>query len=160
MAHKIKIREAEERDKPAIIGLIESAMPADAKFARAYYDRYFSDDSITDDDLVLMAEINGRVIGTIGYGSDYFTTSYSYHLGWFVVEDCYRGWKDGLVGRTLLQALEKDLKRHGVRKLFVGTESNPERSHGFYLKHGFQFEARLKDYYGRGEDQLVFGKEL
>jgi ribosomal protein S18 acetylase RimI-like enzyme len=160
MAHEIKIREAEERDKPAIIRLIESSMPADAKFARAYYDRYFSDDPITDDDLVLIAEIDGKVVGTIGYGSDYFTTFYSYHLGWFVVTGRYRGWKDGMVARKLLQTLEMDLKRHGVRKLFVGTESSTERSHGFYLKHGFQFEARLRDYYGRGEDQMVFGKDL
>ena len=72
----------------------------------------------------------------------------------------YRGWQSGIVAEKLLSAVEKDLKRHKVKKLFVNAVDKPERCHGFYLKHGFQFEGRLKDYYGRCEDQIIFGKEL
>ena len=72
----------------------------------------------------------------------------------------YQGLNNGEVVGKLLEGIEDDLREHGVRKLFVSAIDKPDRGHGFYLKHGFQFEGRLKDYYGKGEDQIVFGKEL
>ena len=77
-----------------------------------------------------------------------------------MVAEKYQGWKNGIVAEQLLSGVEKDLRRYKVRKLFVCTEDKSDRCHGFYLKHGFQFEARLKDYYSRGEDQVILGKQL
>lgn len=160
MQKNMHIREARVQDKPAILGLIESYFSHDLKFAQRYYDNYFSDNPVTDEDLVLVAEIDHRVVGVCGYGEDYFCNEYSYHLSWLVVAKKYQGWKDGIVAEKLLGAVEKDLVRYKVKKLFVGTVDKPDRCHGFYLKHGFQFEGRLKDYYGRGEDHIIFGKHL
>lgn len=158
MSKNIKIREANEQDKPAILSLIRSCLPHDERFASRYYNAYFTDDSVFEDDFVLVAELNGRIIGTIGYCED--GSDYAYHISWLVVAEDYQGWQNGMVADKLLMAIENDLKRHKVRKLFVSAVDRPDRGHGFYLKHGFRFEARLRDYYGRGEDQVVFGKEL
>ena len=104
--------------------------------------------------------MDNQIVGVCGYCEDYFCNEYSYHLSWLAVAEKYRGWQSGIVAEKLLSAVEKDLKRHKVKKLFVNAVDKPERCHGFYLKHGFQFEGRLKDYYGRCEDQIIFGKEL
>ena len=34
------------------------------------------------------------------------------------------------------------------------------RTHAFYLKHGYQEEARIKDYYSAGDDLVIFTKQL
>ena len=160
MPKNIIIREAENPDKSAILKLIRSCLPHDSKFAIRYYNSYFSDDPITNEDLVLVAEVGGNVIGVIGYNEDYFSNEYSYHLTWLVVDKGYQRWNNGEVAGRLLEGIEDDLRRHGVRKLFASAADKPDRCHGFYLKNGFHFEGRLKDYYGKGEDQIVFGKEL
>lgn len=160
MPKNIHIREAKIQDKPVILSLIKSYSSHDFKFAKRYYDNYFCDDPVTNEDLVLVAEINNKVVGVIGYCEDYFCNEYSYHLNWLVVAERYRGWQSGIVAEKLLSAVEKDLRRYKVKKLFVGTIDKLERCHGFYLKHGFQFEASLKDYYSKGEDQIIFGKQL
>lgn len=155
-----EVREADVLDKSVILKLIKSYSQYDAKYAKRCYDKYFSNDPMMKEDLVLVAEVENGIVGVIGYSEDYFSNNYSYHLEWFVVAQKYRGWKDGIVAFKLLEALEKDLRRYKVRKLFVSCEARPDRCHGFYLKHGFQFEARLRDYYGRGDDQIMFGKKL
>jgi len=156
----IKIREAQIKDKSSIIDLIKSYSLWDEKYAVRYYDCYFTDNPIINEDLTLVAEINDKVVGVIGYCENYFDTNYAYCLNWFAVADRYRGWQDGSIAHKLLETLEMDLRRYRIKKIFVTTGHCPERCHGFYLKHGFQFEARLKDYYGKGEDQIIFGKDL
>lgn len=110
MGEKIRIREAVEEDKDGILGLIRSAWPGEEKFSGRYYDHYFSDDPVTAEDLVLVGHIGSRIVGVIGYGEDYFSYDYSYHLSWFVVErntgeadwprGCFRPsrWTSGAIG--------------------------------------------------------------
>ncbi len=152
---KIKIRDARYSDKLAIVNLIKSFLTYDGRFAKRYYDNYFEDNRVMAEDLVYVAEVEKEVVGVIGYCEDY-----SYHLTWFVVDEKFRGWRKGIVAKRLLNKIEKDLKQYKVKKIFVSTEDRPDRCHVFYIKHGFQFEARLKDYYGKNEDKIIFGKEL
>ncbi len=158
--YKIKIREARYSDKLAIVNLIKSFLTYDGRFAKRYYENYFEDNRVTGEDLVLVAEVDKEVVGVIGYCEDYFSNDYSYHLTWFVVDEKFRGWRKGIVAKRLITKIEKDLRRYKVKKIFVSTEDRPDRCHVFYIKHGFQFEARLKDYYGKNEDKIIFGKEL
>ena len=160
MSQNIHIREAQIQDQPVILRLIKLYSFYDLKFAQRYYDYYFSDSAVTNEDLVVVAEMDNQIVGVCGYCEDYFCNEYSYHLSWLVVAEKYQGWKDGIVAEKLLAAVEKDLRQYKIKKLFVCTENKPDRCHGFYLKHGFHFEGRLKDYYSRGEDQVIFGKEL
>ena len=100
------------------------------------------------------------MVGMIGYCNDYFSTDYSYWLGWFVVAKQYRGIDDGTVAKDLLNKVEGELRNYEVSKLFVSTDDRNGRAINFYIKHGFRFEARLRDYYHVGEDQIVLSKSL
>ena len=67
----------------------------------------------------------------------------------------------GLGGRLLRHA-EDDVRREGGRVLFIETSSLPhyELTRNFYLKHGYDTEATLRDYYSEGDSMVVFRKRL
>jgi len=152
--------------KPAIaanskdlLGLIKGSMPDDDEFVKRYYEQYFSqyDEKATKKDMVYAAFINTKLVGSIGYCCDYFSTEYSYWIGWFVVNEQFR--KKG-IGTKLLENIETDLKAMNKKKLFVSTEDDNNVAKIFYIRNGFKTEGVLHDYYGRGENQLILSKVL
>ena len=54
------------------------------------------------------------------------------------------------------------VRRQGGRVLFIETGSLPhyELTRRFYLKHGYEQHAVLKDFYAAGESMIVFRKEF
>jgi ribosomal protein S18 acetylase RimI-like enzyme len=65
-------------------------------------------------------------------------------------------------GGALLRAVESRLPERGAHLLLVETSGDPsfERAQEFYRCHGFSEEARIHDFYQRGEDKIVFRKAL
>ena len=155
----IIIREANRRDLKDILRIINEYERYDLEFARRYYKRFFSNksDEITEKDKVYVAFFGEELAGVIGYCRDYFSTDYSYWLGWFVVKSKFRRNK---IGTTLLGKVEKDLKARKKRKLFVSTEDYNAVAKSFYTKNGFRTEGAVRDYYEKGEDQLIMSKTL
>ena len=86
-------------------------------------------------------------------------TEGSWALWWIVVRTDIHG--QGL-GARLLKFAEQDCLENGARVLFVETSNLPhyEPTRQFYLKRGYEQEARLRDYYAEGDDQIVFRKRL
>jgi len=108
-----------------------------------------------------VAKIDTKIIGVIGFSRDYFSTEYSYWLGWFVVNEDYRGDKTEIaVAKKLLKRVETELKKRKIKKLFVSTEDTNARAKSFYARNKFRTEAILRDYYCKGEDQLILSKVL
>jgi ribosomal protein S18 acetylase RimI-like enzyme len=66
------------------------------------------------------------------------------------------------IGGTLLREVERLLTERGDRILLVETSALPEfaRTRGFYLAHGYEEEARIRDFYEAGHDKIVFRKPL
>lgn len=66
------------------------------------------------------------------------------------------------VGAELLAHVERALRESGQRMLLVDTSSTPryEKARAFYRKHGFDEEARIRDFYKDGDDKVVFRKML
>jgi ribosomal protein S18 acetylase RimI-like enzyme len=64
------------------------------------------------------------------------------------------------IGSRLLEAVEKALKKHRVQRLFVSTEDKNRPAINFYIKHGFEFEGRLRHYYYEGENMVILSKRL
>jgi len=158
MKNDATIRKAKTVDKEAIIGLIESGFDEeDHIFAERYYRKFFSADEMIQEDEVFVAELENRIVGVIGYCSDYFSTDKSYWLGWFIVAENYRG--QG-VGHKLLETVENELGAYKIKKLFVSAENKSHEAIKFYEDHGFEKEGCLRDYYGQGEDQAILGKYL
>ena len=97
------IRDASKKDVPEMLELVRKYERYDEEYARRYYDKYFARDKAVWEDTVFVAEVEGRVVGFIGYCNDYFSTDYSYWLGWFVVAEEFRGLNEGLVAKKLLK---------------------------------------------------------
>lgn len=66
------------------------------------------------------------------------------------------------VGARLVRHLEGELRRSGHRILLVETLGTPEfaRTRAFYLREGFEEEARIREFYDAGGDKVVFWKHL
>jgi len=65
-------------------------------------------------------------------------------------------------GTALLKHVENNLRTSGQRLLLVETSglSTFARTRNFYLKCGYEQEARVRDYYAEGEDMILFRKVL
>ncbi len=66
------------------------------------------------------------------------------------------------IGEQLMRFVERELANEGVRVLLVETSGMPDfkRTRGFYDMLGYEREARIREYYGRGDDKVIFRKEL
>ncbi len=106
----------------------------------------------------LIAERGGCVAGFACYGPIPATAG-SYDLYWLVVAPEHH--RSGL-GRDLVQNVERSVRDAGGDRLFVETSSRacyaPARE--FYLRCGFRHVAALPDYYGPGDDEMVYVKVL
>lgn len=65
-------------------------------------------------------------------------------------------------GSTLLSHVEAELKDKHQRLMLVDTSSTEDfaRTRAFYLKNGYEEEARIRDYWAPGDDKVVFRKAL
>jgi ribosomal protein S18 acetylase RimI-like enzyme len=99
--------------------------------------------------------------GTLGfaYYAPASMTDRTWYLWWIAVAKTTQA--RGL-GSELLRAAEEEVDREGGRMLLIETSSLPhyEPTRRFYLKHGYEETARLRDYYADGDDLVVFRKRF
>jgi ribosomal protein S18 acetylase RimI-like enzyme len=74
-------------------------------------------------------------------------------------------WHAGGTGTQLVSHVEDELGRAGqdvARVLLVETSSLEQYAgaRGFYRARGFDEEARIREFYGPGDDKVVFWKAL
>lgn len=106
----------------------------------------------------LVEKEGGLVLGFSCYGPRALTDR-TYDLYWIAVNpDARRGG----VGRKLLTATEEAIRKLEGRLLIVETSGLPkyEPTRAFYLATGYLLEATLKDFYGEGDDLIIFTKHL
>jgi len=106
----------------------------------------------------LLAEKGGDLAGYTCFGP-IACTSASYDLFWIAVNHKLRG--RGL-GRVLLERTEAAIARLGGRQVYIETSNRDQykSTRAFYLKCGYQQEALLNDFYGPGDDKIVYVKRL
>ena len=65
-------------------------------------------------------------------------------------------------GTQLITEVEKRLSELGARILLIETSGLEgfDLTRRFYLKNGYEFEGRIRDYYQDGDDKLIFRKSL
>jgi GNAT superfamily N-acetyltransferase len=106
----------------------------------------------------VFAEIGGQVAGYASYGHIACTRA-SYDLYWIAVDPRHQG--RGL-GRLVLAEAEKCIRAAGGRRVYIET-SNREQyqsTRGFYLRCGYECEAILTEFYGPGDDKVIYVKAL
>lgn len=157
---KLEIRPARADDLKSIEAVFKSHDPEyDWKYAKRYYRAYFSDPAMQVSDVVLVAVSEERVVGVIGYLHDRREAKGIFWLGWFYVHAEAAG---GGVGKRLLDHVISEVKKLGGRKLYTDTSSWKfyERAHHRYRELGFKEEATLRDFYEKGEHQVIYGMDL
>src|SRR5262249_4767168 len=106
----------------------------------------------------VVVEEDGRILGYAYYAPDVMTDG-SWYIYWIAVDQQTRG--KG-VGTKLMQHIEDDVRRRKGRIMFLETSSMPhsDLTRRFYLKHGYQVNGVLKDFYSDGDDMVIFRKRL
>lgn len=86
-------------------------------------------------------------------------TERTYDLYWIAVNPAAQG--RGF-SRELLEHCIGLVAGRGGTKIIAETSSQPSyaRTQAFYRKHGFVEEARIRDYYSKGDDLVVYTREL
>ena len=66
------------------------------------------------------------------------------------------------IGKRVLSHVEKHLKEKEARVLIIETSGLPEfeSTRNFYRKCDYTEEARIRDFYEKGDDKVVFWKSL
>ena len=83
----------------------------------------------------------------------------SYRLYWIAVDKNSQNQK---VGKKILVQLEERIIQLGGTRLYAETSGRElyRPTHEFYLRTQFILEARLKDFFAPGDDELIFSKVL
>ena len=105
-------------------------------------------------DILIATNERGKVVGYIAssgtlYGAAYIPT--------VAVHPRYqnRGF-----GTMLLRAKLKQLRKQGMRKVWLLVNATNPGAVAFYLKHGFVIEGYLRAHTGPGSDEILFSKFL
>ena len=82
-----------------------------------------------------------------------------YDLYWIVVDANTRGRR---YGQKLLRHAEEEVKRRNGRMLLIETSSLPsyDSTNRFYMNAGYPEVARIRNFYKRGDDKIVYAKEF
>ena len=102
----------------------------------------------------VVADLGGEVAGYACFGATPCTVG-TWDLYWIAVDPTRQS--RGL-GRALLGAVEDAVRREGGRLLVIETASKPSyaATRAFYDRCGLELAARVKDFYARGDDKLIY----
>lgn len=122
---------------------------------------------VLDDYFTGMSEFGHRCVtleenGTIlayAYFAPTPMTDRTWQLWWIAVR---KGKQAKGMGGELLQYVEDEIRTAGARLMLIETSSLPhyELTRKFYIKHGYEVESRVRDYYSDGDHLVVFRKRL
>lgn len=153
----ISVRTTVPAEAPAILRL-SAAEPLfsreDREVVEELLDDYFVDDDDPAEYTFLSARRDGRLVGFACYGPTPLTRG-TYDLYWICVDRRLR--RQG-VGRTLIQAVVRRLRRAGARLLKLDTSGRNDfaETRLFYERAGFLPSARVPDFYARGDDLVIY----
>ena len=108
--------------------------------------------------LFVFAEDQGQVVGYTCYGEIGCTLG-SYDLYWIAVDDRLRGHG---IGAWLLRETECRIRERGGRRVYIETSGQGlyAPTQGFYLRCGYELEARLEHFYEPGDAKLIYAKDV
>ena len=103
-------------------------------------------------------EDKGQIIG-FAYFAPAAMTDRTWYLYWIAVS---KQTQAKGVGGKLLKHAEETIRQERGRILLIETSSLPhyQLTRQFYVKHGYDKEAVLHDYYADGDDMVVFRKRI
>lgn len=142
---------------PALTVAAELFTAAESGIVEAMMASYLSTKA-QEGDICIVDELDGDLVG-VAYYAPVLEADRTWYLTMIGIRaDHHRGGR----GRALLQHVEHDLVGREQRLLLVETSSVPAfaRARRFYAACGYSEEARVRDYYGDGDDMVLFHKAL
>ncbi|MDD4859610.1 MAG: GNAT family N-acetyltransferase [Dehalococcoidales bacterium] len=108
--------------------------------------------------VVQVAEIDGKVVGYINYGSTPVTQG-TWDIYWMAVAADHQG--QG-IGKALIRFVEKDIAKAQGRLIVIETagKAQYEKTRRFHFSLGYEEVARVPEYYAPGDDKLILCKRL
>lgn len=108
--------------------------------------------------IAVTCEEHGKILG-YAYYAPAAMTDRTWYLYWIAVT---RQTQAKGIGGKLLRYAEDDIRKRNGRVLFIETSSLPhyDLTRKFYLKHGYEIAAELRDYYSDGDNMVVFRKKM
>ena len=105
-----------------------------------------------------LKESDGTPVGFV-YHAPAVMTKGTWHLYWLVVDKNAQG--RGL-GKRMLRYAEADARKRGGHHLLAETSGTARyaSTRTFYDKVGYSVEARVRDFYAPGDDQVIYRKDL
>ena len=100
----------------------------------------------------------GEITGYICFGAVPLT-DYSYDIYWIAVAPASS--RKGL-GAALLSEMEKIVAARGGTRIYLDTSSTApyEKARCFYEKFGYRRLSVLPDFYRKGDDKIIYMKEI
>jgi ribosomal protein S18 acetylase RimI-like enzyme len=154
------IRAATPSDVPAVRQIaIATGMFTDADWPDV--ESMMSDSvrgELEDHHWIVLEDHAGTVVGAAYYAPEPFS-NHMWNLYFLGVRPASQG--DG-VGGALVAHVEAVLRARGERVVIIETSgiARFEATREFYRKQGYTEEARIREFYGPGDDKIVFWKAL
>ncbi|CAM9767566.1 unnamed protein product [Chrysoparadoxa australica] len=119
---------------------------------------YFERNSAKGDGCIVDVDEDGK-LGGMAYYTPAAATEGTWYLQMIAVDAALQGQGRGT---RLIQHIEHKLGAAGHRLLLVETAGTDEFgvTRQFYVKNGYEEEARVRDYYAAGVDMVLYRKAL
>jgi ribosomal protein S18 acetylase RimI-like enzyme len=108
---------------------------------------------------VAVTYLRDSQIAGFAYYAPAAMTDRTWYLYWIAVSPAIqaRG-----IGSELLRHVEADIRNRNGRLFLIETGGLPhyELTRKFYLKHGYERTAVIRDFYAAGDDMVVFAKRM
>lgn len=110
------------------------------------------------DYIIYVSENNNVVSGYVCFGPSPATTG-TFDLYWIAVSPEFQNLK---IGTGLLKFVEKKVREKKAGMLIIETSSRKqyEPTQNFYLRNDYIVEAKIRDFYSKGDDKMIFIKRF
>ena len=106
----------------------------------------------------VFAEDGDELCGYASFGHIACTRS-SYDLYWIAVHPHRQG---GGIGRQILAQAEQQIRQAGGTRVYIETSNRAQykSTRAFYERCGYKLDATLAEFYGPGDDKVIFVRVL
>ncbi|MDJ0687605.1 MAG: GNAT family N-acetyltransferase [Xenococcaceae cyanobacterium MO_188.B32] len=155
----LMIRLATPDDKKALMGIagaVDLFSPQELEELDRMLTEYF--DGNLNSDRFWITYDDGDPVGVAYYAPEPYTEG-TWNLYFIAIHPNRQ--REG-IGAKLLCYIEQMLAKRGERVLLIETSGLPnfEGVRAFYRKHGYDEEARIREFYKAGDDKIIFRKVL
>ena len=154
------IRAMTAKDRPSLLKMIESTPEfndMDRLVAMEVIDDYLADPENSGYN-TLVADVDSKISGYICYGQNTMTKG-TWDIYWLAVAP---DMQNRHIGGHLMALAEKNIQAAGGKLIILEVSSLPinDKTHKFHLRGGYKYLFTINDFYGPGDDKVLYEKRF